>query len=217
MKFEQVIVNEFSSFSIDDLPSDLPDTYKNLLDNSNGGYVSDRYFHFFGLAGPIQHNVVLWNQSEWRDFYSLEKSWFVFAEDIFGNQFFIKRHGRKGSIYMLDCCHGRIYFMAGSYDSFVNDIVEDPIDEVISKSKKLAEKFFLTTKQRWEPFVHLSYKLPLVLGGEETDVANMELCDSLVNLTILGQIIAQTKDLKPGTVIRNIQIDRKNCTARLVF
>lgn len=217
MHLQSISIPKGSSFTIKDIPVELPDSYRNFLDKCNGGYASDGYFHFFGLTGPLQHNVISWNQSDWRKWYSLEDSWFIFAEDIFGFQYFIKTKGRKGSIYMLDCFRGGVHFMADSFDNFVRDIVDDPTEEVIAESKKIAKGYFKSTKQNWEPFVHLSHKTPLILGGDERDINNIEVCDSIVNLTILGQLIDQTNKLKPGTIINDIQIDREKLKVKLIY
>ena len=118
---------------------------------------------------------------------------------------------------MLDCSCGKTYFMADSYDNFVKDIVDDPSGEINGETKEIVKRFFKITKQNWEPFVHLSYKIPIILGGSETDINNLELCDSIVNLTILGQLINQIKKLKPGTIIKDIQIDHANREVKLIY
>jgi|GEM_PF-4385567 len=212
-----VLVPTDISFGIVDLPANLPDSYREFLESCNGGYTAGSYFHFFGLAGPCQHNVILWNRSEWRTWYSLDASWFIFAEDILGSQYYLKTKGRIGSVYMLDCNSGKTYFMADSYDYFVKDIVEDPDEVVIGETKGIVRRFFDSTGCRWEPFVHLSYRIPSLLGGSETDVNNMELCDSITNLTILGQLVNQTRKLKPGTIIKHVEIDREKREIRLIF
>ena len=94
MNIEPVLVTNDFCFNISDIPSDLPDSYKKLLEECNGGYASEGYFHFFGLMGPLCHNVILWNQSDWRNLYLLKESWFIFAEDILGCQYYIKRKNR---------------------------------------------------------------------------------------------------------------------------
>lgn len=217
MEIKNLPVSNGRSFSLKDIPNELPDSYKSFLEKYNGGYASDEYFHFFGLSGPLQHNVILWNRSGWRQEYSLDDSWFIFAEDIFGSQYFIKTKRRKESVYVLDCIRGTNHFMADSFDYFIRDIVDDPTEEVIGESKRIAQSFFQRTNLSWVPFVHLSYKHPIIFGGSETDINNIELCDSIVNLTILGQLIEQTKKLEPGTVIKEIQIDQRNRQVRLIY
>jgi hypothetical protein len=210
------VASEFS-FGMADLPSNLPGCYRSFLESCNGGYTAGCYFHFFGLTGPVHHNVILWNRSEWRTWYSLDASWFIFAEDILGSQYYVKTKGRTGSVYMLDCNSGKTYFMADTYDRFIRNVVEDPAETVIGESKRIAAEFFHASGCKWKPFLHLSCRVPSLLGGSETDVSNIELCDSITNLTILGQLVSQTRNLKPGTIIKDVQIDYQKREIRLIY
>jgi hypothetical protein len=50
------------------------------------------------------------------------------------------------------------------------------------------------------------YKIPAVLGGE-LDIEDIEAVDLLVHVSILGQIHRQARDIPPGTVVDEIQVD----------
>jgi hypothetical protein len=58
---------------------------------------------------------------------------------------------------------------------------------------------------RFQPFTHVTCKTPVVFGGLQTDLENLEVVDSASNMTFLGQIVSQTKDLPPGTRIDRIR------------
>jgi len=204
-------------YSIDDLPSDLPESYIALLATYNGGNTYDDFFHFFGLVGPTQHNVIEWNRDElWKDFYHLDCTWFVFVEDIFGRQYFFKRGGRKNAIYMLAPDDGKTYFMADYFEIFLKDIIADS-DAMYSEEKALADAFFAIPGNKKKYLHHLSYKTPIILGGCQGDITNLDQCDSLVNLSILGQLVRGLENVEPGTVVKDVEIDYVNKKIRLIF
>lgn len=207
----------YYEYTIDDLPYDLPEEYKAFFKKYNGGTSSDDFFHFFGLAGPIQHNVIKWNRGEfWKDFYHLDSACFVFFEDIFGRQYFFKRGRRKNAIYMLSPDDGKTYFMADNYENFLEDVVDDS-DAIYSEEKALAETFFAIPSNKKKHLNHLSYKKPIILGGNQGDINNLDQCDSLVNLSILGQLIRELENVEPGTVIKDVKIDYINKEIHLIF
>jgi hypothetical protein len=204
-------------YSIDDLPIDLPEDYKRLFVTCNGGNTSDDYFHFFGLCGQIRHNVIEWNEVElWKRFYGLDDASFVFVEDIFGGQYFFKRGRRKNAIYLLDPDDGKTYFMADNFKNFVQDVIEDS-DDVFAEEKTIAKAFFSIPENERKCLHHLSYEIPIILGGRQGDIGNLALCDSLANITILGQINAQCKSIPPGTVIKDVEIDFQKLSVKLVL
>ncbi|MBN2590255.1 MAG: SMI1/KNR4 family protein [Sedimentisphaerales bacterium] len=209
--------DHYYEYSISDLPLDLPDSYRSLLATCNGGYTYDDFFHFFGLIGPVQHNVIEWNQNKyWKDYYHLDDNCFVFAEDVFGGQYFFKRGGRKNAIYMLAPDDGKTYFIADYFENFLKDIIADS-DNMYSEEKTLAEAFFAIPGNRKKYFHHLSCKTPIILGGDEEDIENLDLCESLVNLSILGQLVHGLENVKPGTIIKDVEIDYINKKVRLIF
>jgi hypothetical protein len=102
---------------------------------------------------------------------------------------------------------------AANFQDFIRDIVfSDSRDEL----KELANRFFKLTKLSFQPFTHISYKVPISLGGSESDISNMELCDSLINLRFAGQVVSQVKKLAPGTKIIDVQMDRESGELKLI-
>ena len=204
-------------YSIDDLPSDLPEGYIALLATCNGGNTYDDFFHFFGLVGPIQHNVIEWNRGElWKAFYHLDDACFVFVEDIFGGQYFFKRGGRKNAVYTLGPDDGKTYFMADNFENFLEDVIADS-DAMCSEEKALAKAFFAVPGNKKRYLHHLSYKTPIILGGNQGDITNLDQCDSLVNLSILGQLLRGLENIEPGTVVKDVEIDYAKKEVRLIF
>jgi len=203
--------------TMDDLPEDLPDSYKQLLGKTNGGYTEDKYFHFFGLIGPLQHNVIEWNNLDlWNEYFEFSSNWFVFAEDIFGDQYFFKRGSRKNAIYFLSSCSGQIYFAADSYKDFIEDVVDDR-EETMSEKIFLAKSFYKKYGFQYKYFQCLSYIVPPILNGKENDSDNLELCDSLLHIDFMGQLTSQLKNMKPGTVIREVIISKDKKHVQLIF
>ncbi|MHC4742341.1 MAG: SMI1/KNR4 family protein [Planctomycetota bacterium] len=203
--------------SIDNLPLDLPAGYRAFLETCNGGYTADDFFHFFGLVGPIQHNVIEWNRKElWKDFYHFDDAFFVFVEDVLGGQYYFKRGGRKNAVYLLDPNNGKTYFMADNYENFLRDVVANS-DEICREVKALAEAYFGVPGNERKYLHHLSYMHPIIPGGSEGDISNFDQCDSLVNLSILGQLVRGLENVEPGTPIKDVDIDYEKGEVRLIF
>lgn len=202
---------------IEDIPNDLPQDYLVAITKSNGGYTEDRFLHFFGTEGPLHHNIVEWNKKNlWKQYYDLKDHWFIFAEDIFGGQYFFKRGGRRNAIYVLDSTTGNINYIADTYNIFLELSSNDEKD--INRGMKTFAHSILTLKNSdWIPFEHLSCTIPIYLGGDGNDPSNYEFCDSVVNLSINGQLLKQLKDVPVGTVIKDVKIDYINKKASLIF
>jgi hypothetical protein len=199
------------------LPTGLPPSYTSLIKASNGGITEDKYFHFFGLNGPVSHNVVEWNkQGLWKQYFELSDSCFVFSEDIFGNQYFFKRGSRKNPVYVLWLSTGRTDFMAETFDYFVRDIVDDPSEEVMGELKGLARAFIARSANQWKPFNQIGRKVPILLGGKN-DLSNMEFCDSLTNVLFAGQLLSQLKAVPLGTRIKDVILDKEKLQVKIVF
>src|SRR5215471_2642974 len=70
------------------LPKNIDESFVAFLSKCNGGYTSDRFFHLFGRSGPRGHDIFEWNERElWKKHYGLGDTFFVFAEDVFGDQY----------------------------------------------------------------------------------------------------------------------------------
>jgi hypothetical protein len=190
------------------------DCYKQFLELCNGGYTRDGFFHFFGGCGPVRHNVIEWNETGlWKNCFGLDDSFFVFAEDIFGNQYGFVRSRRVGLIKMLSPETGQLTIAPDTFDGFVEYSV---FSDSRAQLKALANTFFATTGGPWQEFMHISYDVPPCLGGDPMDLKNWDYVDSIVNLRMAGQILTQVKNLKPGTKIRRVEVDPATQTVRLI-
>jgi hypothetical protein len=199
------------------LPHDLPAEYMELLAKTNGGFTEDRYYHFFGIEGTEYHNVFEWNKPQsWKQHFGLTDSHFVFSEDLFGNQYFFKRGQRKNAIYILWVSTGKTDFIADTFETFIHDIVDDTLEEVMSDFKDLARAFIIKSNSEWIPFKHISHKIPLVLSGKD-ELDNLEWSDSLTNLFFHGQLISQLKHLPPGTPVKDIIMNKEKREVQIVF
>ncbi len=200
-----------------ELPQDLPQELLEICTSQNGGMSQDGYFHFFGMAGPVEHNIVDWNKPDlWKKEFGLNESAFIFAEDAFGGQYFLQRNETPMPVSILSISDGKSYFMAENFQLFVKDVIEDPNSEIGIELKQLAQDFLKDMSQR-EPFSHIAYKTPIIFGGSETDFKNFELLGSVANLRISGQLFAQVKNLPKGTRIKKIEVDKENMRLRLVY
>jgi len=185
----------------------LQDRYLYFLSLCNGGYAKDGFFHFFGTVGPTRHELVAWNQPDsWKAHFGLDDQWFVFAEDIFGTQFFFDVRGTRRAVKMLIPDNGSVSLCANSFEDFVEDEIFG--EDAGGRARHLARQFFQEKGLMFRPFAHIACKIPILLGGKQV-LENLEFEDSLTNLSILGQVYGQGKDLPPGTPIENIHIDRR--------
>jgi hypothetical protein len=185
----------------------LQDSYLYFLSLCNGGYAKDGFFHFFGTVGPTRHELVAWNQPDsWKAHFGLDDQWFVFAEDIFGTQFFFDVRGTRRAVKMLIPDNGSVSLCANSFEDFVEDEIFG--EDAGGRARHLARQFFQEKGLMFRPFAHIACKIPILLGGKQV-LENLEFEDSLTNLSILGQVYGQVKDLPPGTPIENIHIDRR--------
>jgi hypothetical protein len=183
----------------------LQHDYLYFLSLCNGGYTPDCFFHFFGTTGPSAHNLRDWNAAVlWKSYYSLTDSEFVFAEDVFGTQFFFDVRGTRKVVKTLAPDTGKVSLCSNTLEDFLEEEVFG--DELNLESKKLAKRFFESEGALYEPFTHISCRTPVVFGGSQTDLKNLELVESLENIRLLGQIVNQIKNLPPGTRIDRINL-----------
>jgi len=78
--------------------------------------------------------------------------------------------------------------------------------ELNYEARALAGKFFEASHVSYKPFSHISCKTPPILGGNDSDLQNLELTDSLSNLQFCGQIVQQVRHLPEGTKIDRVRI-----------
>jgi hypothetical protein len=183
----------------------LQHVYLEFLQACDGGYTQDRFFHFLGTSGPLEHNLVEWNRVDlWKGFYSLDEKSFVFAEDIWGMQYFFDIRGDRRVVKSLNPENGNIALSTNTFEDFLEDEVLS--DEFNSKAREFSMKLYAARNAKFQPFTHISCKKPVLLGGRVTDLDNLEFAPSLTNLTIYGQLVSQVKHLAPGTVINKVNI-----------
>jgi hypothetical protein len=208
-------VSDDSFGSEQKLPNNLQDGYRYFLSLCDGGYTADHFFHFFGQRGPREHNLLEWNRGElWKKHYGLDDSTFVFAEDILGAQYCFDIRANRRVVKMLIPTTGKLTLCANTLEEFVQD-------EVLGTSanaevRRLAASFFRTKGETFRRFVHIACRISRLLGGSDSDLANLELTRASTNLKILGQIRSQVKKLAPGTRIREIKVDHEKEEITLV-
>jgi hypothetical protein len=188
------------------LPNKLPHSYRYFLSICDGGYTRDRFLHFFGLRGDPRHNVIEWNNvDKWKRYFSLDENSFVFAENLFGSQFFFDIRGNRKVVKMLLPSTGQATLYTDSFDDFVG---EEGLSVTFSHdTRSLAQEFFSKKSLEATPFTHISCKRPVLLGGSELDLGNLEIADSLTNLVITGQIVDHVKKMPMGTRIDSIRVE----------
>lgn len=201
-----VAVSDDSIHPAQQLPDNLQDDYRYFLSLCDGGYSADRFFHFFGQRGPHLHNLVEWNRvGFWKRYFNLDDKTFVFAEDIFGTQFCFDVRGNRRVVKMLIPDGRAPSLCANTFVEFLEYEVLSDTDN--SQIRQLARDFYANRGQAFRSFTHIACKIPPSLGGNDSDISNLETIQSSTNLKILGQIALQVKKLDPGTRIRDIRIN----------
>src|SRR5438132_2552811 len=199
---------------VEDLPDWLEPDYKLFLSLCEGGYTDECHFHFFGLSGPPEHNVLEWNRPDlWKNDFGITEPWFFFAEDVFGNQYYFTS-GRRRVVKTFWIEYGESDLAAANFADFVQDVVLDKSTRILQRS--LAAKFLEPHQAQFEAGRHLGYRIPLKLGGCDTDVGNLELVEAVSHLKFCGQVISQVKGLPVGTKIVDIEMDRDKGLIKLI-
>ena len=201
-----IAVSDDSFHSEQKMPDNLQEDYRYFLSLCDGGYSEDRFFHFFGQKGPRLHNLLEWNRTDyWKKYYNLDEKTFIFAEDIFGTQFCFDVRGSRRVVKMLIPDGAKLSLCANTFEEFLETEVQS--DAINLQVRRLAKSFLSAREEVFRPFTHIACKIPLSLGGSDTDLSNLDSVQSATNLKILGQITKQVKMLAPGTKIRDIKID----------
>jgi hypothetical protein len=204
------------AIDISDLPACLDENLIYFLSKCRAGYSQDNYFHFFGAGRNDSHNIKTWNSHElWKHAYGkLVSEYFFFAEDIFGNQFGYRIDDPSGNVFMFWVDDGRVESFADDFWEFVEFTIFD--FEIFGKMRKLADDFQHSTPLERKSLHHLSYKVPILLGGNAGDIGNLEIIESVANLTFLGQLVSQCQAFPPGTKIKDVEINKQSQTIKFV-
>ena len=198
-------------------PIDVPnENVRYLLTKCNGGYSKDGYFHFFGHSGDDAHNIVKWNEPNlWRDRYGdLVDDYYFFADDIFGNQFGHRLSEPSDEVFLFWVDDGRVESFETDFDDFLTATVYGTF--VFEEMRNLSSEFQAGVGGKVPPLHHLTYRIPLLLGGRSDDIDNLEICSSVDHMLFSGQIVVQCRALPRGTKITNVLIDGESQTLTLV-
>jgi hypothetical protein len=195
---------------------DVPnETVRYLLTMCNGGYSKDGYFHFFGNSGDDAHSIEAWNSPDlWRKNYGdLVDDYYFFAEDIFGNQFGHKVSEASDEVFLFWVDDGRVESFEADFVDFLVSTVYGTIafDEMRSLSDE-----FQTRASKVPMLHHLTYRIPLLLGGRSDDLENLEISPAVDHLRFSGQVVVQCRALPVGTRITDVLIDEASQTITLV-
>ncbi len=171
-----------------------------MLSKMNGGYGFEGALHFFSADEACKElSIGRWNSRDlWRsDYKELDPLGYFFAEDVFGNQFFIKDE----KISTFDPETGETEKIAVSLNDWASEIMGD-YDFYTGHS--LAHE--------WQEVngpiplgSRLLPKIPFVTGGE-FEVENLYALDSVKAMKYRASIALQIKDMPDGSKI-NIKID----------
>ncbi len=199
-----------------ELPDRLDDDYLVFLRDTNGGYTPDRMFHFFGASGPPEHDVIHWNHVDlWKKHFGLDDQCFVFAEDVFGNQYYYALGTRRRMVRILCFDDGSSTSCASDFQGFIGNVVLN--EEVTREYFRVMDQLLRATGSPYPLFTHVSSKVPSCLGGDDRDVDNLEFANSIDHLNFMGQIVKQTEVLPPGTVVRDVVLDPATGELKLVI
>jgi hypothetical protein len=176
----------------DSLVADLA----SLLRGKNGFYALESALHVFpaqSAAGDL--GLDRWNASEcWRmAFDGMTEGCFFFAENVFGDQFALKRDG----IYQFDAETADQQLLATDLETWAEVILADY--EVLT-GYPLGHQWqmrhgSIPQGKRLVP------KRPFVLGGEFS-VENLALLDAVQAMRFRGSIATQIRDLPDGAQIK---------------
>jgi hypothetical protein len=197
------------------LPDGVGDDYVRFLSLCNGGFTQDRMFHFFGSSGITEHNILRWNEPAlWKRYFGLGDDFFVVAEDCLGNQFGYTLGKRRKVIKILNLDSAQLTLAAADFASFVRcNVGENPMRHQLTDLIKRLES---RDGVAFGAFQHVSSRIPACLGGDDSDLSNLEFSYSLDNLLFMGQVLDQVRHLPEGTKIRRVDFDRDTKTLKLV-
>lgn len=150
--------------------------------------------------------IEIWNEIISEYFATYHGRFSCFGFDWLGRQFALDRErltGGEPAVLMFEPGTGEVFEIPATFASFHNDEIVDYHNEALA-----SDLFESWSSLHKAPLAHtecVGYKLPLFLGGEE-NVDNLELIDMEVYWVVVGQLLNKTRELPPGTIIKNISI-----------
>jgi hypothetical protein len=181
--------------------------YAKFSASGGSGYTKDGFFHFFGGQGPVEHDLYAWNEpSVWQTFFDLRPGWLAIAEDAFGHQFCMRPDGRRPVVKVLSPWTGDFSLIANSFEDFLRDFLLGT--ESWSSLHEQYQAIISRPSMRHRQFCQLTPLVPPILGGDGDDPTQFEWLGSSVNMSMLGQLFAQLKNVEPGTLINKLEIDK---------
>jgi hypothetical protein len=127
-----------------------------------------------------------------------------FASDWQGNQFALdsKRVSATGCLVLLfEPGSGEVLKIPSTFAAFHDVELVNDKDAILSVS--FYKEWLIAGGARPNSDQCIGYKQPLFLGGKD-EISNLELIDMDVYWTIVGQLVAKTFDLEPGSRICGI-------------
>jgi hypothetical protein len=182
---------------------ELPQDYMGLLAESNGFVAHGGAFRFFPYGqGGLLADALEWNRALWRSEYGelLAAETYIWAENVFGNQYVYVVSGEQFRLAKFLCEGGRLEPIAWpNVTTFLQREVFAPDGKAVDMElvrEALAIGLAPTARQ------HLSFRLPLIYGGKY-EASNLEVGDASLHLSLLGQMSRQNASLPVGTVVRD--------------
>lgn len=195
---------------------DRQDAYLAFCRAGGAGYTPDGFFHFFGPTGPVEHSLEEWNsRTQWHQHFGVDAAWFAFAEDGFGDQFCLRRDGRRPVVKVLDPLTGSFTMAANGFGHFVSGIVLG--DRIWEPLHSLYRATTGSPEMQFRKYCHLSPKVAPVLGGAADLPDDFEWCSSSTNISFLGQLHFALKDVPPGSRVERVDIDPATGQVSLTF
>lgn len=159
-----------------------PNGLRALLSVADGFTTKSHVFRVFGTEGDSTlPSLSEWNAKEWWSSYPVEDV-LLFGEDLFGDQYGYRFEEKAKTLVRVRCEGGEVEAIEGGINGFIEALL-DPSRIV---DMDLATRAF-KKKLQPTPGQHLAFKLPLVMGGEES-LANLHVESIALHFGVLGQV-----------------------------
>jgi hypothetical protein len=165
--------------------------YFSFIKMRNGGYFCNYGIQFYSISDQIDYQSIFYlNDLLRNEFGSIISDMFFIGQDIFGNQFGMKKKG----YYLFNIETGDIEFLAKCFDDLLEVIYYNLSyysgKELIAEWVMRNNKFIAS--DRFAP------KIPFVLGGDYT-IDNIYSLNCILNIRNNANIAKQVHNLPDGT------------------